>query len=186
LFEGPTDAGEQLALSVPEDLVLMSGTVAEAMWVYLPTRWDPLEKIGKDFAQIHAPVPFSKRLLSAQRNVAKAMSQKGPFVRFVWTLTLDRSLSAHPSLPRSEHGETVFFRVERQVTLPLPHMDRSWFLIRVYVVPLEHVLTTQSRLESLERALVAMPDELVAYKQLHRLIPRARDVIESLKAQVSM
>jgi len=66
------DLGQTLALLLQEDLVLMHSTKAEAMWVCLPSRWNPAQKIGLDFAQIHMPVPHSEKLQAVQDNLTKA------------------------------------------------------------------------------------------------------------------
>ncbi len=180
--QSPADAvkhwGRQLALSIQEDFVLMHGTRAEAMWVCLPSRWNPAEKIGQDFAQIHKPVPHSQALQKAQHNVARAMCQKGPFVRYVWGLTYDPNLCQHPSAPRFTGGGTVFFRTERQVTLPMPELNRSWFLIRVYNVPLETVLHTPQRKQQLLESLRSMNPEHIGYKHMEYLIPRVLAELE--------
>lgn len=158
------ELGKAAALRVQEDLVLMHGTLLEALWVCFPSHWNPLEKIGRSFAEIHSPVPHSEKLRAAQHNVARAMSQKGPFVRYVWGLTFDPALSAHPSRPMLLSGERVYFRTERQVTLPLPELNRSWFLIRVYVAPVETVADSPERRAALREALQTMPGAHRAYK----------------------
>lgn len=162
--ENLLEYGKTAALRVQEDLVLMHGTLLEALWVCFPSHWNPLEKIGRSFAEIHSPVPHSEKLRAAQHNVARAMSQKGPFVRYVWGLTFNPALSAHPNRPALLSGEQVYFRTERQVTLPLPDLDRSWFLIRVFVVPVESVANTPERRAALREALQTMPKALRAYK----------------------
>ncbi|MCL6526124.1 MAG: DUF3445 domain-containing protein [Thermaceae bacterium] len=156
--------GKAAALRVQEDLVLMHGTQLEALWVCFPSHWNPLDKIGRSFAEIHTPVPHSERLQAAQHNVARAMSQKGPFVRYVWGLTFDPALSAHPHRPTRLSGPQVYFRTERQVTLPLPELERSWFLIRVYVVPVERVAHTPERRAALRHALQTLPEAHRTYK----------------------
>jgi len=170
--------GRQLAMNIQEDFVLMHGTRAEAMWVCLPSRWDPAEKIGRDFAQIHQPVPHSEALQKAQHNVAKAMYQKGPFARYVWGLTYDPQLCQHPAQPRIEEGSTVYFRAERQVTLPMPELQRSWFLIRIFNVPLWDVLHTPERKQLLLESLRSMSPEHIAYKHMQHIVPRVLAELE--------
>lgn len=165
IAQDPLEFGKAAALRVQEDLVLMHGTQLEALWVCFPSNWSPLQKIGRSFAEIHAPVPHSEKLQAAQSNVAKAMSEKGPFVRYVWGLTFDPSLSAHPDRPVMLEGQQVYFRTERQVTLPLPELGRSWFLIRVYVVPVELVANTPERRAVLREALRTMPEAHRMYKR---------------------
>jgi len=101
-------------------------------------------------------------------------------VRYVWGLTFDPNLCQHPSLPRWDDGETIFFRTERQVTLPMPGLDRSWFLIRVYNAPLETVLKSPGRKEQLREALQSMSSEHIAYKHMQKVIPRALELIAQL------
>ena len=160
----PQDLGQTLALLVQDDLVLMKGHQLEAAWVCFPSNWNPLEKVGRNFAEIHSPVPHSEKLQTAQHNVTKAMSQKGPYVRYVWALTLDPSLSQHPDRPIYPASNQVYFRTERQVTLPLPELGRSWFLIRVYVAPVDQVVNTPERKQRLREAMETMPPKLRAYK----------------------
>ncbi len=163
--------GSELGLLLQEDIALMHGTRLEAAWVCLPSRWDPAEKIGLDFAKIHVPVPNSQKLQAAQHNVAKAMTQKGPFIRYVWGLSYDPNLCQHPSMPRHDAGDTVYFRTERQITLPLPELNRSWFLIRVYNLPLRSVLSTLERKTRLAQALRNMTPEHIGYKNMANIIP---------------
>jgi len=165
LGEEVTDGAMALALSVQEDLVLMKGPLLEALWVCFPSNWNPHDKIGRSFAEIHTPVPHSEKLQAAQANVAKAMSEKGPFVRYVWGLTFDPSLSAHPDRPKVLEGQQVYFRTERQTTLPLPELGRSWFLIRVYIAPVEQVANSPARRAALREAMRTMPEAHKAYKQ---------------------
>lgn len=172
------DLGRHLALGLQEDIALMHGTRLEAAWVMLPSRWNPAEKIGLDFAQIHTPVPHSTKLQASQQNLAKAMSQKGPFVRYVWGLSYDPNLCQHPSKPRWDSGDTVYFRTERQITVPLPELGRSWFLIRVYNVPLEQVIINPERKAMLANALRSMNPEHMAYKDMAHLIPRVLQELE--------
>lgn len=165
IAQDPLEFGKAAALRVQEDLVLMHGTQLEALWVCFPSNWNPLQKIGRSFAEIHAPVPHSEKLQAAQDNVARAMSEKGPFVRYVWGLTFDPSLPAHPDRPLMLEGQQVYFRTERQVTLPLPDLGRSWFLIRVYVAPVASVANTPERRAALRQALATMPEAHQAYKR---------------------
>jgi hypothetical protein len=158
------DLGQALALAVQDDLVLMRGHELEAAWVCFPSNWNPREKVGKSFAEIHAPVPHSEKLQVAQHNVSKAMSFKGPYVRYVWGLSFDPSLSHHPERPPYAQQNQVYFRTERQVTLPLPGLERSWFLIRVYMAPVEQVVNSPERKQQLRNAILSMPEAHRAYK----------------------
>lgn len=66
----------------------------------------------------------------------------------------------------------MVFRCERQVTLGLPALGASLFLIRVHVAPLLEVCTDPQRRARLVAALRSMSDDVVAYKNLQRLRER--------------
>lgn len=187
-----------LALTLQEDLVLMGwpgagpcgaasspaaadGLVALAASVVFPSGWDPGERIGRPLRAIHEPVADGERLRLATAALSRAMVEKGPFVRHVWTLAPDASLARWPgdaaaatSGPAAVAGdlEDVWFRVERQVTLPLPKAGASLFLIRVFVAPLLAVATDAERRARLVASLASMSDAVIRYKGLARLRER--------------
>ncbi|MCL4744112.1 MAG: DUF3445 domain-containing protein [Burkholderiaceae bacterium] len=163
-----------LALSVQEDLVLMAitpeGFVAEAMSVAFASGWDPARKIGRRLFDIHQPVAEGEALRAASDNLARAMVGKGPFVRYVWTISDSDALARPPGhAVAAESVEALWFRCERQVTLPLAAFDRSLFLIRVFVEPLSTIARDEPRRSLIARALESMGDELVRYKGLEQV-----------------
>jgi len=193
------------SLALQEDLVLMGwpqwpagagdaglsspGLVALALSVVFPSGWDPADKLGRALWEIHAPVADGAPLRQASAALSRAMVDKGPFERFVWTLGTDPSLARWPSppLPPSPPTEPtasqaspsesadlsdMVFRCERQVTLGLPALGASLFLIRVHVAPLLEVCTDPQRRARLVAALRSMSDDVVAYKNLQRLRER--------------
>jgi hypothetical protein len=165
-----------LALNIQDDLALMHRDVAEGLWVMLPSSWNPLEKIGLPLAAIHAPVPNSTVLQNATPNLTKAVLERGPFERFVWTLQAAPNLGAHPARPVNDDGGT-HWRVERQTFFPMPDLERYWFVIRVHVVPLETVLNPE-RAVALNTALEKISASLTQHKRLEPLLPRARAMLE--------
>ncbi len=160
-----------LALSLQEDLALMANTprglVAEALSVAFASGWDPAHKIGRPLFEIHAPVAEGDALRAASDNLARAMVRKGPFLRYVWTIA-DSDALARPPAQRvvAARPDALWFRCERQVTLPLAALDRSLFLIRVFVAPLAEVAGDAVRRALLASALASMSDEVVRYKGL--------------------
>ncbi len=165
-----------LALNIQDDLALMHRDVAEALWVMLPSSWNPLEKIGLSLRAIHEPVPNSTILQNATPNLTKAVLERGPFERFVWTLQASTSLGAHPEHPSSDDGGT-YWRVERQTFFPMPDLERYWFVIRVHVVPLETVLNPERAVE-LHAALEKIGSSLTQHKRLEPVLPRAHAMLE--------
>jgi hypothetical protein len=163
-----------LALSVQEDLVLMAGPpgedLASLLHVCFPSHWNPAERRGASFARLHAPVPHNQRLLASSGNIVSAMLSKGPFERFVWSLTSNPDLDQNPARPHAEGRtsadelESLWFRSERQTTRAL--RGHGLFTIRVYVTPLTEALDTPQRARLLAQAIRSMDEELLRYKGL--------------------
>jgi hypothetical protein len=184
---GIDEAGEAftspdaLALYLQDDWVVMgdgggsSSNVCQMLHVCFPSGWRPEEKLGLSMRQIHQPVADGGKLLAASDALTTAMLAKGPFVRYVWTLAPEPNLRRHPDNAfRVPIGTTVsldniWFRCERQVTVPLPVSGRSLFLIRVFVAPLQEICATQERRQLLRESLASMSDATIAYKGISEL-----------------
>ena len=177
-----------LLLSVQEDLVVMRNTAgtahgdeAEALLVALPTHWNPSEKLGQSFGGIHIPVGDNKRLLAAHPRLMNAMLEKGPFVRYSWSLSSVADLCQNPVLLNKAHSMgdpalldlpprdligRLFFRVERQTILALPDLRRSLFAIGAYQRPLADVAREPGKAAQLADAVASMSTAQRAYKSL--------------------
>ncbi|WP_428261319.1 heme-dependent oxidative N-demethylase subunit alpha family protein [Haliangium sp.] len=151
--------------------------------VCFPSDWRSDEVLGWDFQRIHRPVPGFAEHAAAAASMVAAMIERGPYVRFVWSLCADDNLDHHPDLglhldwdEAEEFGGPIgWVRVERQVTVPFPDHDAAAFLIRTYLYPF-------SSLSRDERALVAdaverMPAEVARYKGLEPHRARIRRVL---------
>lgn len=162
---------ESVLSQVQEDIaVLHRGDGAgRALFVHVcfPSGWRPELLGGASFQGIHAPVPgFNGEKLG--RAMVEAMVGRGPNVRFVWTVACDTHLDHHPEQgcrdrwsPSTPRG---WLRIERQVTVPLPEVEASVFLIRTYLTPLDELAPAQR--STLSEALRAMPEEIARYKSL--------------------
>ena len=131
--------------------------------VCFPSGWDPVSKVNKTFAEIHEPVADNKLIMAAADKIATMITQKGPFVRSVWTIANSPDLNRHPKVKKPWSAETIdqmYYRCERQVTVPLG--DAAIFFIRTYVVPL---LTVDS--DKIKESINSMTDEILDYKDLH-------------------
>jgi hypothetical protein len=108
-----------------------------------------------------------------------ALVTRGPYVRFVWTVTADAELDHHPEQGRrlawSAATERGFLRVERQTTVPLPEVSGCVFLIRTYLYGFEEL--SSAKREVLAQALQRMPSELLRYKSLTTALPRALELL---------
>ncbi|GGJ62967.1 hypothetical protein GCM10008939_03560 [Deinococcus aquiradiocola] len=183
----PLDALDFLAMNVQEDLSVLAVdpvTGADhlaALHVLLPEKWAPLDKIGRPFTQVHAPVAGAGPLLASAPRLVQALVTRGPFVRFVWGVTPSGRLDHHPDLPPECSGPDgnegvpadlggVFLRVERQTLHPVPEGSGALFTIRTYLTPLRDALTAE-RAAALAAALGGMTPEQRQYKGLTRLGP---------------
>ena len=147
--------------------------------VCFPSNWAPAEKLGLDFAAIHAPVADNALLQAGGKGIIDMAFRQASMLRHVWLLTPSGDLAQHPETRRTRWEDAlaqadaagqrlidrVFFRVERQTTLPLPALRRAVFFIRVMVCPLPEVLGVASgRAGELREALASMSDAVVAYR----------------------
>ncbi len=167
---------DALALALQEDLVVMTreragdGGRAAYLNVVAPSGWNPGAHAGSSFARLHEPVPHRAPLDAAAGALVDALVGRGPFVRHVWSLAPDGALGRHPrrsSAPApAVPPERLWYRVERQTTLPVPEAEAFVFLIRVYAAPLPWVVADPERRAALAAAVASMDADLLAYKGL--------------------
>jgi hypothetical protein len=178
------DAGYgALAAAVQEDLVVLrrladGASSAIAVHVSAPSGWRPERIHGAGFAAIHAPVPEFAKDPRAERAMVDAMVERGPYVRFVWTVTADAHLDHHPEEGRREPWRADgpgFLRVERQTTVPFAALGASLFLIRTYLTPFAELTPVERGV--LARALAALPPPVAKYKGLAPVAGTVREVL---------
>lgn len=176
---------DALALGLQEDFVILhdedTGFRARFLSVCFPSNWSPADKLGLDFSAIHAPVADNALLQAGARGIVDMAFRQAPMLRHVWLLTPGAALAQHPETRRTRWEDAlaaadapgasgrlidrVFFRVERQTTLPLPALRRGVFFIRVMVCPLAVVLRVEAgRAAQLADALDSMSAAVVAYR----------------------
>lgn len=151
-----------------EDFVVWAPNLAgelspQVMSVCFPSGWAPEEKINQTFAEIHEPVADNSLIQNSASHIAKMITQKGPFIRHVWTITNSNSLSQHPKVKKpwsNEKQDQMWYRVERQITVPLG--EAALFFIRVYVVPM---LTMN--VNTIRESINTMTDAVLEYKNLN-------------------
>ena len=156
---------------VQEDFVVIrrdaerTAEAAIAVFVSFPAGWRPERILGASFREIHGPVPGFADDPAQARAIAATMIERGPYVRFVWTITADDHLDHHSDEGRREpwrEESRGWLRVERQVTVPFPAEESALFLIRTYLYAFDDLAPRQR--EILSRALRAMPDPVARYK----------------------
>ena len=162
------DTMKDAILKYQEDFVVwapdMKGQLSVQMAsVCFPSGWDPVSKVNKSFAEIHEPVADNEMIMKAADSIAKMITEKGPFVRSVWTIANSPDLNRHPSVKKpwtNEGLDNMWYRAERQVTVPLG--DAAIFFIRTYTVPLLSV-----DVERIRKSIYSMTNDTLAYKDLH-------------------
>lgn len=178
---GPAREGDlpsrwhSLGLAVQEDLVLVQRGHDDtdrvlAVQVCFPSNWRPETILGWDFRAIHGPVPDFADRPDTARSLAAAMIERGPYVRFVWTLCADAELDHHPEwgsrVPWSEVCRHGWLRVERQITVPLTTEQAAIFVIRTYRTAFEQLRPAQRK--TLLHAVERMPEAVRDYKGVLR------------------
>ena len=168
----PLEALDALAMHLQEDLAILrlhedGRHRLVAGHVCFPSGWRPERLVGASFDEIHRPVPEFADDPRASTSMARSMVERGPYVRFVWTVSADDVLDHHPedgvrsAIPGASQ---LWLRVERQLTVPFPEVGGSLFVIRTFLYPVESL--TGSQRADLGDAMRAMPETIAAYKGL--------------------
>lgn len=161
---------------VQEDICLLrldEGTaVLVAAVLCFPSRWRLADKLGRDMAAIHAPVPLYAEAL--ERPVARFMRNLKPgrlVERFNWTIHDGEDLF-QPVPPESRAvaagavGTELHLRVERQTLSLLPRSGAIMFTIRTRQVRLEEVMAVPGAAADLAGAVRGLPAEVAAYRSM--------------------
>jgi dimethylamine monooxygenase subunit A len=171
-------AAALLALAFAEDFAVIDGATARIPWlaVCLPSHWAPEDKIGRHFAQVHAPVADNQTLITAGDHLARLVTGAERWERFVWTITRHPTLSQHPRRcdatpwPSDANADALaahaFFRTERQTFIPLPEHRQAIFTIHVEMQSLAQAIATPAQASQLHAALASMSPAVLAYRSL--------------------
>ena len=191
-----THSIDALSLQVQEDLAFVcreindNGNVDHLALLHLCTssHWAAEDKIGKNFFDIHQPIPGIEKLNRVADKMVETIIQKGPFVRFIWSFVTDQRLNHHPIAPDgfdqviwsgrtfNEAQEIPFyFRVERQTTFGFPEDQSCLFTIGVSFLSGFEVRNNQARRDQLISALLSMDSESRIYKGVDRCFDQLLD-----------
>ena len=167
-----------LALAFAEDFAVIDGATGHIPWlaVCLPSHWAPEDKVGRHFAQVHAPVADNQILIAASEHLARLVTSVERWERFVWTITRHPNLSQHPrrcdtapwpaEVSADALAARAFFRTERQTFIPLPTHAQAIFTIHVEMRPLADAITSPVHARQLRDALASMSPAVLAYRSL--------------------
>lgn len=167
-----------LSLAFVEDFAVIDGHTASIPWlaVCLPSHWSPQEKIGRHFAQVHAPVADNRLLIAASEHLARLVTGTQRWERFVWTITPEAQLDMHPRRTAKRPwpveadadalARLAFLRTERQTFIPLPEARQAIFTIHVESRPLGQAVAAAEDAATLHAALATMSEAVLAYRSL--------------------
>lgn len=167
-----------LALAFAEDFAIIDGASATIPWlaVCLPSHWSPRRKVGRHFAEVHAPVADNRVLLAAGEHLTRLVTGTQRWERFVWTVSPDGALDHHPervALPAWPAGTDAaalaaraWFRTERQTFIPAPALGQAVFTIHVEVQPLAEAITTPGQAQLVHDGIASMSEAVLAYRGL--------------------
>jgi len=168
-----------LALAFEEDFAVIDGASATIPWlaVCLPSRWAPEEKIGRHFAEVHAPVADNAMLVAASASLARLVTGDERWERFVWTISADPRLHQHPARGGPDWPDAsevdanalvaqAAFRTEHQTFIPIAGSGMAIFTIHVDSLPLAEAVTNADAANRLHDAIASMSPAVLAYRRL--------------------
>ena len=167
-----------LCLAFAEDFAVVDGAHATIPWIAacLPSHWAPERKVGRHFAEVHGPVADNALLVRAGEHLTRMVCGDERWERFVWNVTRQPRLNAHPDLADPAPWPTDVFadaaaprawwRTERQTFIPLPQLTQAVFTIGVDTQPLAIAIDTPAKASRLHAAIASMSDAVLAYRSL--------------------
>ena len=173
-----------LALAFEQDFAVLDAATGRIPWraVCLPSHWAPEDKVGRLFAEVHAPVADNATLLAASEALARLVTGPERWERFVWTISANPHLQQHPKrAPRNTWpadatpdalAAQAFFRTEHQTFIPLPERRQAVFTIHVESRPLLEVAGDPQQARQLHDALASMSPAVLGYRGLTDAQPR--------------
>jgi hypothetical protein len=175
-----------LSLAFEEDFAIVDAETGTIPWlaVALPSHWAPEHKVGRPFAEVHAPVADNQLIVAASGHLTRLVTGSERWERFVWTISRHPRLHAHPARldpapwPHEADADTIAsiasWRTERQTFIPLPDAKQAVFTIHVQLQPLADAMSPE-RAARVHAALASMSDAVLAYRGLAPVRDRLLD-----------
>ena len=175
---------DALSAQVQEDLAVVCRDRDGKDWVAAihlchANHWAAAEKIGRSFAQVHAPVAGMEKINARANAMVHAMIDRSPYVRFAWGLGTDARLNHHPQAPDGVDAKAwqgrhfapddpqLYMRVERQVIWGFPQVNAALFTIRTYFYDCAPMRRDKVMREKLCAAIASMNEASLHYKGLY-------------------
>jgi dimethylamine monooxygenase subunit A len=181
---------------IPEDiLILVPNTSSkgrkewrlQAGLLAFPGHWRLANKMGKNLAAIHAPVPEFQEKLSAHLDSFFANMQIGAISwRQNWSVQRDSRLFApmreaalETSLSPQEAGQRIHIRIETQHFYKLPKSEAVIFAIRTSLAPLNFWQKRPEPIAALLEQIEKLGSDMLGYKAIEPLRPALQHWLES-------
>ena len=168
-----------LELAFEEDFAVLDGATGTLPWlcVCVPSHWAPEDKLGLDFAALHAPVADNAALVAASRQLVALATGGDCWERSVWTISPSARHDQHPRRhvrepwPAADDADAFarrcWLRAERQVFFPVGRGTRqAVFAIRVMLQPLADAARIPGLAPRLHDSLASMSQAVLDYKNL--------------------
>lgn len=172
-------------LAFEEDFAVLDGATGTLRWlcVCVPSHWAPEDKLGLDFAALHAPVADNAVLLAASKQLVALATGGDCWERSVWTISPSPRYDQHPRRqvrtpwPKEDDARAFaslcWLRTERQVFFPVGLGTRqAVFAIRVTLRRLVETVRTPQDALRLHDSLASMSPAVLEYKNLATAQPR--------------
>lgn len=173
------DGRTPLELAFEEDFAVLDGETGTVPWlcVCTPSHWAPEDKLGLDFAAVHAPVADAALLVGASGQLVQLATGGDCWRRQVWTVSPSPRHDQHPRRqPRTPWPATddpagfaagCWLRVESQAFFPVGGgLRQAVFSIHVQLQPLAQAVDTPAKARRLHDSLASMSEAVLAYKGL--------------------
>ena len=159
------------AMNFEEDVAIMHNGILSAICFCFPSSWIPFYGLNKTLEEIHQPVADGDHLRRVSSKLAKTMADPvlGSFCRYVWTITKVPELNNHPEVKEKYRDteltfDNLYFRIEKQTTLPLNDGITSLFFVKVEVKPLKDVWNPV-----ILNSINSMSENILEYKNLKEI-----------------
>ena len=143
-----------------------------------PSKWRLADKIGRDIATVHGPVPgYADKLERPVDRFFDALKPDKLVWRLNWLIHDDPALfqqgggaPATRRIAAEDAGEALWLRVERQTLRRLPRTAAIVFTIRTHVTPLGRAITTPEAAQALASAVKTMSPDVLAYRHMGHFV----------------
>lgn len=181
---------------IPEDILIVVPNISakggkewrlQAGLLAFPGHWRLADKMGKNLAAIHAPVPEFQEKLSAHLDRFFANMHIGAISwRQNWSVQRDSRLFApmreaalETSLTPQQAGQQIHIRIETQHFYKLPKSEAVIFAIRTSLAPLNFWQKRPEPIAALLDQIEKLGSDMLGYKAIEPLRPALQHWLES-------